>query len=83
MAISQAVVGSAQVAGGAPDSADVVDSLVGQSGIAVTGLYPSGQVEIGGRRFEARVAVGAVARGEAVVVKARSDFGVIVEAKRT
>ena len=83
LAISQPVAGSAQTAGTAPDAGGAVDGLIGQTGIAVSGLFPSGQVEIDGRRYEARVAVGTVARGEAVVVKSRSDFGLIVEAKKT
>jgi membrane-bound serine protease (ClpP class) len=83
LAISQAVSGSAQTAGAAPEVGAGLDGLVGQTGIAVSGLFPSGQVEIAGRRYEARVAVGTVARGETVVVKARSDFGVIVEARKT
>jgi membrane-bound serine protease (ClpP class) len=48
----------------------------------VTGLFPSGQIEIGGRRYEARVAVGTVARGRPIVVVSYSDFGFIVEERR-
>jgi membrane-bound serine protease (ClpP class) len=52
---------------------------VGRTAIAVTGLYPSGQVEIDGRRFEARVEVGAVPPGTRLVVLRRNDFGLIVD----
>jgi membrane-bound serine protease (ClpP class) len=48
--------------------------------VAVTALYPSGQVEVNGHRYEARLAVGSVERGAAVVVRARSEFGLVVEA---
>lgn len=80
LAISHAIAGSAQSAGISPESSGEVDRLIGRTGRAVTGLFPSGQVEIEGRRYEARVAVGTVAAGTPVVVRARSDFGVIVEA---
>lgn len=83
LAISQAIAGAAQTSGGAPETGHAVDELVGQTGIAVTGLFPSGQIEIAGRRYEARVAYGTVARGDAVVVKSRSDFGIIVEAVKS
>ncbi len=53
--------------------------LAGQEGIAVTALLPTGQVEIGGRRYEARVAVGSLAAGTRVKVQGHSDFGLIVE----
>ena len=57
----------------------VADSLVGKRGVTTTALMPSGQIEIDGRRHEARVAVGMLAAGEAVVVVGRSDFNLIVE----
>lgn len=79
MVLSTAVAGSAQVAGGAPESVASLDSLVGKRGVAVTGLFPSGQVEIDGRRHEARVQVGAVQPGTAVVVVSQSAFGLVVE----
>jgi membrane-bound serine protease (ClpP class) len=40
---------------------------------------PSGQVELDGRRDEARVEVGMIEAGAAVVVVKRSDFGLVVE----
>ena len=54
-------------------------SLVGRHGVVVSALMPSGQVEIDGRRYEARVDVGAIEAGAPVVVLKRSDFGLIVE----
>lgn len=56
-----------------------VSSLVGETGVAATGLFPSGQVEIAGRRYEARVAVGFAEAGKPVRVTGRSEFGLIVE----
>jgi membrane-bound serine protease (ClpP class) len=53
--------------------------LIGKSGIASTALFPSGQVEIGGRRFEARLAMGFADAGTPVTVTGVSEFGLIVE----
>jgi membrane-bound serine protease (ClpP class) len=75
-----ATVGStAQAGGGAPGSAAGLDSLVGRRGLAVTALRPGGQIEIDGRRFEAKVEVGAIDAGTAVLVRGRSDFSLVVE----
>ena len=70
---------SAQVAGMHPEHAARAGSLVGTRGVTVTGLYPSGQVELDGRRYEARLELGTAAPGTAVVVVKVSDFGLIVE----
>jgi len=59
---------------------EAANSLIGAKGVAVTALYPSGQVEIEGQRYEARLAVGSVERGAPVIVRARSEFGLVVEA---
>jgi membrane-bound serine protease (ClpP class) len=79
MVVGSAIGGAAQVAGVAPESAHEVASLMGQRGVAVTVLRPSGQIEIAGRRFEATVEVGAVDAGDAVIVRGRTDFALIVE----
>ena len=79
LAVAQPIAGAAQVAGGDPEQATAIDDLVGRSGIAVTGLYPSGQIEIAGRRYEARVEVGSVAPGARVTVRRRTSFGLLVE----
>jgi len=55
------------------------ESLIGREGVAVTALFPSGQIEIDGRRYEARVAVGTVDVGQRVVVRARREFELLVE----
>ncbi len=79
MVLATSVSGAAQMAGSAPDVVASAPSLIGARGVAVTGLYPSGQVEVDGHRYEARLAVGSVERGAAVVVRSRSEFGLIVE----
>jgi len=79
LAVAMPGQGSAQVAGGAPVTAGVLDALTGRTGVAATALFPSGQVEIDGRRYEARLAVGFAAAGTKVVVKSVSDFGLLVE----
>lgn len=78
LVVQSTVVGAAQVAGGGL-AAEEVATLVGRAGIAVTPLRPSGQVEIDGHRYEARVEVGGIDRGRKIVVRASSDFGLVVE----
>ncbi|MBL9200673.1 MAG: hypothetical protein JNL39_09210 [Opitutaceae bacterium] len=80
LVVHSSVGGAAQLAGGAVD--EEVASLVGRDGVAVTDLRPSGQIEIGGRRYEARSELGEIVRGRAVRVRAQSDFGLVVEEKR-
>ncbi len=54
-------------------------SLVGETGIAATALFPSGQVEVGGRRYEGRLPYGYADAGTPVRVTGRSEFGLTVE----
>ena len=79
--LSTAVAG---VAGDAPSaSAEIrAGSLVGAEGVAVTGMYPSGEIEVGGRRYAARLDLGHAPAGTTVVVKSRSDFELVVERKQ-
>ena len=56
-----------------------IGALIGQTGVAATPLFPSGQVEIHGRRYEARMAMGFAETGAPVVVTGRSEFSLIVE----
>ncbi|MBX3738050.1 MAG: ATP-dependent Clp protease proteolytic subunit [Candidatus Didemnitutus sp.] len=56
-----------------------VSDLIGASGVAATALRPGGQIEVGGRRYEARAALGSIAPGTRVVVRARDDFALVVE----
>jgi membrane-bound serine protease (ClpP class) len=79
LVVQSTVAGSAQIAGGGIDHATDIGALVGRAGVAVTALRPSGQIEIDGRQYEARVLVGAIERGQAVVVRSATDFGLVVE----
>ena len=57
--------------------------LVGSPAVAATDLYPSGQVSIDGKRYEARVEVGSVDAGTKLVVTQVAGFGLIVEKAST
>ena len=70
---------AAQTAGLAPEVAAQLGSLIGLTAVAVTALRPSGQVEIAGRRYEAKVEVGVIDPGTAVIVRGRTDFALLVE----
>lgn len=61
-------------------SVESADSMVGRRGIAATDLFPSGQVEIDDRRYDAKVAVGSIDAGQTIVVVAKQDFQLVVEA---
>ncbi|MBL9185963.1 MAG: ATP-dependent Clp protease proteolytic subunit [Opitutaceae bacterium] len=80
LVVQSTVGGAAQLAGGAVDES--VGALVGREGVAMTDLRPSGQIEIDGRRHEARSELGPIDRGRPVRVRAQSDFGLVVEEKR-
>jgi len=54
-------------------------SLIGKNGIALTTLFPSGQVEIAGLRYEAQLEMGFAEAGVPVVVTGIRDFGLTVE----
>jgi membrane-bound serine protease (ClpP class) len=79
MVIGATVPTSAQAAGGSPEQAAMLDALIGRRAVAATALRPGGQVEIDGRRFEARTEVGAIDAGAEVLVRRRADFSLIVE----
>ncbi len=83
LVVRSAVGGSAQVAGLSPGESAGVAALIGQRGVAVTVLRPSGQIELNGRRYEAIVEVGAIDAGDAVQVCGRTDFALIVEKAAT
>lgn len=53
--------------------------LLGKSGFAATALFPSGQVEIDNRRYEARLMIGYAEVGTPVKVTNIGEFGLIVE----
>jgi membrane-bound serine protease (ClpP class) len=79
LVVQSASGGVAQVAGGAADEASGLGGLVGLRGVAATALRPGGQVEVQGRRYEAKVEVGAIDRGAPIVVTGSSDFALTVE----
>jgi len=55
-------------------------SLIGAQGHAVTALFPSGQIEINGKRYDARLALGDAPPGTAVRVVSVGEFELKVEA---
>jgi len=63
----------------APAEAPKGSELIGRQGTAATALFPSGQVEIGGHRYEAKLALGFAEAGTRVNVVGVSEFGLIVE----
>lgn len=80
MIVGATVDSQAQVSGHSPElSPGELVSLVGQTGVAATALRPGGQVEIGGRRFEAKVEIGSIDAGSSIRVLAHTDFGLVVE----
>jgi membrane-bound serine protease (ClpP class) len=64
---------------GAIPAAATRDPLIGLAGVAVTGMYPSGEVEIDGRRYQAQIDLGHIVAGTPIVVKDRTAFGLLVE----
>lgn len=62
--------------------APAADALIGQIGVAVTGLFPSGEIEIAGRRVQARLDVDSAPAGTRVRVLRRSDFVYLVAIER-
>lgn len=77
-AVAGEPVAARALAGGGMDEPSAID-LIGQTGIAATGLFPSGQVDIRGRRYEARLAVGYADAGTPVKVTGLAEFGLTVE----
>jgi membrane-bound serine protease (ClpP class) len=82
LVVQSTVAGAAQTLGGGDELAQLAAQLVGREGVAATSLRPSGQVEVDGHRYEARVEIGEINRGQAIVVRGQSDFGLVVEEKR-
>jgi membrane-bound serine protease (ClpP class) len=79
LVVGATVSGTAQSSGSDPSALFSLDSLVGRTGVAATALRPSGQVEVDGRRYEAKVDVGVIDPGRPIIVRGRSDFSLIVE----
>lgn len=79
LSVQGASAAPAQLAGLPAGQADKLSALVGRRGVAVTGLFPSGEVEVDGRRYQARVELGVVEVNTPVVVTGATDFGLKVE----
>lgn len=77
MVLASAVTGTS----GTPPVSE--DPLLGAEGVAVTPMFPSGEVEIAGRRYEAKLALGHADVGTPVVVRGREGFALVVEPKIT
>ena len=77
-----AVGGAVSGAGVTAAVLDEQEALVGREGMAATSLFPSGQIEIDGRRHEARLEVGFVEAGTPIRLLRRTGFALIVEAKK-
>ncbi|NJM36603.1 MAG: hypothetical protein HC845_01310 [Akkermansiaceae bacterium] len=60
-------------------SAASSNELIGRVGVSVTPLFPSGQVEIDGKRYEAHLAMGSAGNRTAVRVTAATGFSLTVE----
>lgn len=54
-------------------------SLLGKSGLTMTAMRPSGQVEIDGRRYEAKLSIGSAEAGVPVTVTRHGEFSLEVE----
>lgn len=54
-------------------------SLIGAVGHAVTALFPSGEIEVNGNRYDARLAIGTVPPGTKVKVVSVGEFELRVE----
>ena len=63
----------------APSDGPPPSSLIGRTAVAATSLFPSGQVEIGGKRYEAKLPMGFAEAGTTVTITGITEFGLIVE----
>lgn len=80
---SQGNVESTAITSSDPSSAAEKNVLPepGTEGVVLTPLRPVGEIEINGRRYQAKSNLGYLDRGETVVVKSRSEFALNVERK--
>ncbi len=76
------ITGDSQGGGSAAEGGMLAGEIaMGTVGVAVTDLYPSGEIEIDGRRYQARLDYGTAVRGDQVEVTGRSSFGLLVRLK--
>jgi len=66
-------------AGGSASNEDTQLPEIGALGLTVTDLFPSGEVDINGKRYQARVQVGTVRRDFLVRVTGHQEFSLLVE----
>ena len=83
LVLGKTVGGPNPVITGGADASDAPEKLpaVGTMGKAVTQLYPTGEVEIEGRRYESQARSGTIRKGEKVEVVGRRDFNLVVSRK--
>ncbi len=55
------------------------DPKSGDIATVVSDLYPSGEIEIGGKRYEAHMEVGSAVKGDRVRITEKGNFGYLVE----
>jgi membrane-bound serine protease (ClpP class) len=81
--LGNTVGGANPVVTGGADSSDAPDELpaIGTEGKAITQLYPTGEVEIAGRRYESQARSGTIRKGETVEVVGHRDFNLVVTGK--
>ena len=79
LAVQGASVTPAQLSGLEAHSATGLDAVVGRRGVAGTALFPSGEVEVEGRRYQAKLDLGFVEANTPVLVTGHTDFGLTVE----
>lgn len=77
--VLQTAAGGVVVAGGLGAETAGESGPVGKTGRVTSALRPAGQVEVEGRRYEARVEVGAAEVGDVVTVQRRAGFELIVK----
>jgi membrane-bound serine protease (ClpP class) len=58
---------------------EVTNQLIGKQGKSISELYPGGQIEIDGVRYDARSNLGKIAKGEKIEVVKKSEFELVVK----
>ncbi|EDY83047.1 hypothetical protein VDG1235_2671 [Verrucomicrobiia bacterium DG1235] len=79
LVLKDALAGSSKGASEEDVSSGASGDLFGSLAVAATDLMPGGEIELGGKRYEAKLSFGSAQRGEQVRVVGKSDFGYIVE----
>jgi membrane-bound serine protease (ClpP class) len=61
------------------EAGDEANTIVGASGVVVTDCFPTGEVEINGRRYSAVVEAGSLVRGSRIRVVGKRTYDLLVE----